>query len=781
MAHAAVASRVPSAGRPLAHSISRAALVVPAALALIPLSASAQDSTRTSRDSVAKLGAVKITAERVDILKGKPLQLLTLPVTASVTARKVEQTVNVVDAEDAVKYLPSVFLRKRNNGDTQAVMGTRVWGVSSSARSLVFADGVPLSALIANNNTIGGPRWGLVSPAEIERVDMMYGPFSAAYAGNSMGAVMEITTRMPDAFTGSISQTHALQRFDLYGTKNSYHTAQTTADVGARFGNSSFWASGNYQDSYSQPLSYVTSGSFPSGTTGGYADQNKLGAPANVLGATGLLHTGMTNGKLRAAYDLTPTLRATYTFGFWKNDADASVDTYIDRSNQPTFAGQAGFASGFYSLYQQHTSHSFSLRTDTKRDWDFEVVAARYRLDKDQQRTPTSASASDTTFGSAGRVAVLDGTAWTTFDFKGAWHRGGALATHTATFGAHQDDYALNNPTYNSMDWRAGDLASVATEGDGKTRTQALWAQEAWRLTDQVKLAIGVRYEKWKSYDGFSANGATKVTQAIASATKLSPKAILTWTPALDWTLTASVGKAYRFATAAELYQLVSTGTTFTSPDPNLKPDNVLATELRIRRSFTHGLAQLSLFQDDVHDAIISQFLPLVPNSPTLYSYISNVDHVRARGAEVVLGSNDLLIRGLELSASATYLDARTLALSGRASATAPAGSAIGARLPNIPEWRASVVSTYRPDQRFAFTLAGRYSGLVYTTLDNTDVHPNTYQGFGEWFVADAHLHYKIDRHWSASLGADNILDRKYFLFHPFPQRTFVANAKYAF
>ena len=36
------------------------------------------------------------------------------------------------------------------------------------------------------------------------------------------------------------------------------------------------------------------------------------------------------------------------------------------------------------------------------------------------------------------------------------------------------------------------------------------------------------------------------------------------------------------FATAAELYQLVSTGATFTSPDPNLKPDNDLAAELRL-------------------------------------------------------------------------------------------------------------------------------------------------------------------------------------------------------
>jgi iron complex outermembrane receptor protein len=164
-----------------------------------------------------------------DASKVNPIQLQTLPRISSVSLPQVKESVNILDTEDAVKYLPSVFLRKRNNGDTQATMATRVWGVSSSARSLIFADGVPLSALLANNNTIGGPRWGLVGPSEIARIDMMYGPFSAAYAGNSMGAVMEITTRLPEHREGSISQTYASQSFDLYGTKATYPTLQTTA------------------------------------------------------------------------------------------------------------------------------------------------------------------------------------------------------------------------------------------------------------------------------------------------------------------------------------------------------------------------------------------------------------------------------------------------------------------------------------------------------------------------------------------------------------------------
>src|SRR5262249_54081736 len=131
-----------------------------------------------------------------------------LPQTAeSITAKEIQETVNAVDTEDALKYFPSLFLRKRNYGDTQAVLATRTWGVGSSARSLVYADDILLSALIANNNTIGAPRWGLVSPGQISRIDFLYGPFAAAYPGNSVGGVVQITTKMPDKPEASISQT----------------------------------------------------------------------------------------------------------------------------------------------------------------------------------------------------------------------------------------------------------------------------------------------------------------------------------------------------------------------------------------------------------------------------------------------------------------------------------------------------------------------------------------------------------------------------------------------
>ena len=87
---------------------------------------------------------------------------------ASVTAARLRETVSARNSEDALRYLPSLLVRKRHVGDTQAPLATRTSGVGASARSLIYADGVLLSALIGNNNNFASPRWGMVSPEEID-------------------------------------------------------------------------------------------------------------------------------------------------------------------------------------------------------------------------------------------------------------------------------------------------------------------------------------------------------------------------------------------------------------------------------------------------------------------------------------------------------------------------------------------------------------------------------------------------------------------------------------
>ena len=87
----------------------------------------------------------------------------------SITAKQIDETINLKDPEDAVKYMPSLFVRKRNDGDNQAVLATRSWGLNSSARTLIYYDDLLISALIGNNNSGASPHWNLVSPEAIGR------------------------------------------------------------------------------------------------------------------------------------------------------------------------------------------------------------------------------------------------------------------------------------------------------------------------------------------------------------------------------------------------------------------------------------------------------------------------------------------------------------------------------------------------------------------------------------------------------------------------------------
>ncbi len=312
-----------------------------------------------------------------------------LPQTSeSATAERIREQVNVVDTEDAVKYFPSLFLRKRNSGDNQAVLATRTTGLGASARSLVYADDILLSSLIANNNTLGVPQWGLVAPEEIKRIDFLYGPFSAAYPGNSEGGVLLITTKMPDKFEMTGKQTEAFQTFNRYDTKGTYRTDQTSVSIGDRQDRFSYFISGNFQNSTSQPLAWVTSTTTPPGTTGTIPQSGRIpGTVANVVGAGGLLHTEQATVKGKFAYDITPWITASYTVGLWNNNQDSSVQSYLrTASGAPTFGGVSGFASNNYTWDQTRLANAVSLKSDTKGLFDFDFSLSRVDFLQDIQR-----------------------------------------------------------------------------------------------------------------------------------------------------------------------------------------------------------------------------------------------------------------------------------------------------------------------------------------------------------------------------------------------------------
>lgn len=718
----------------------------------------------------------------------------------SITSKQIEQTVNLRDPEDAIKYFPSLFVRKRNDGDNQAVLATRTWGLNSSARTLIYADDILLSALINNNNQNGAPHWNLVAPESIERIDFLEGPYAAAYSGNSIGGVLLITTKMPDKLTVTAKQTESVQQFSQYGTSGAFVTHQTSASIGDRQGIFSWFFNGNYQDSWAQPLTYTTSPTFPAGTTGTFGALNKQGLPANVVGTGTFTHSQQFVANLKLAMDFTPWLQGRYTLGFWSNNQNSNPVSYLTSTatGGPTFAGIAGFASNKYSWSEQHLSNALSLHSDTHGPFDFDIAASTYNYLNDIQRSPFTVAPTGIGFSDIGKIARMDGTNWQNVDLKGIWRPFGYGGSNEVSFGLHGDRYYLDSPTYQTGTWTSGSdtgNGQLYSSGLGQTATGALWVQDAWRILPTLKLTLGGRLEDWGASNGFNLSTTTSSTGAITAsksvyqpgenAVRFSPKASLSWTPNSDWEVTGNFGEAYRFPTVGELYQIVTSGAAIVIPNPNLAPEQDYSMELDIERHWNDGKVRLSLFQEFTNDALISQTnFVNSGSSQVAVTSVSNVAAIRNRGIELSAQKDNVVIKGLQPFGSLTFVDSRIVSdptWAGTNPLTGLPDSVVGKHVPYVPDWRATFGVTYRPDSHWALTAAARYSGKQYSTLDNTDVVSHVYGAFDRYLVVDMRVHYQATENVSLNFGIDNVTNEQYFLFHPFPGRTFVADARIKF
>ncbi len=728
----------------------------------------------------------------------KPAVPANLPATTEgVTAQQIAESVNAVTSAETIKYLPSILVRERYIGDRNGIVSTRTTGTISSAQSIVYADSLLLSNFLGNSYSYP-PRWGMVSPEEIERIDIIYGPFSALYPGNSMGGVVQMTTRLPEKFEAHVNLQLFQERFKLYGTDEVNNGAHGSASIGNKFGDWSLWVSGDHLDSHGHPMSFGTAtlkaGAGGTVVSGAYKDTDQTGAARVIAGGYSIDHTVQDNGKIKLAYDVSPTVRATYTLGVWQNNSDTSVDGYLRDGAGNTYYntasgqyvridGQRYTVSGLNPGHaeSEHWMQGLSVKSDTRGEWDWEAAVSVYDYNKDISRTASN-TGTDSGTGAvrpAGSLTVMDGSGWQNLDLRGEWRPGGGMESrHQVSFGYHLDRYELDSDTYKvAADWLNGAAGALSGNSKGNTQTQALYLQDAWRFAPAWQLVVGGRQEYWRAFNGsnFSSTNVAPTPPNVAYSdrtdTAFSPKVSLSFQASADWNLRGSLGKAVRFPTVTEMFQVISLPGNVKTNDPNLKPEQVVSGEFTAERALENGLWRVSLFQEDKQDALISQIdTTTIPG--TNISSVQNIDKIRTYGIETALQLNDLWIRGFDLSGSVTYTSSKILQ-----DTRNPAY--VGNNQPRIPDWRATLVGVYHASDRLSYSLAARYSGRQNNLLDNSDVNPDTYGGASSFLVADARVVYKVAKQWSTSLGVDNIGNYKAYAAHPYPQRTVFANLKF--
>lgn len=741
--------------------------------------------------------------------------------TASKTAEQLRDQ-NLFNPEDALQYAPNTTVRKRYIGDRNALIAGRSFGTLQPSRALVYLDGYLISNFLGR---FDAPRWNMISPEAIERVDMLYGPYSALFPGNSIGTTATMSQRAPKGLEASGRVIAARQSFDQYGYKDHYDAQQMSLHLGQKL-DTGLWftADVNHQDSTSQPMQYgavsadASTNAFPTyasqlatptPVTGVVYDTDAKGLRRAIFGANGgaIDHTVQDTVNLRAGYQFTPTLEASAMASWWGNTTKMSNVTFLrDAAGNPVWQGalvntQKGTtAAKDYFLVsnngntfelpassfapstrdESHQQLGATLKSRNATGWNASVVISDYRILNDENRQANSPDPVAFGSGSSGTLTRRDGTGWNTFEVQGTWTPSAGDWTdgrHALAFGLHRNAYKLNNTVADTTaNWQQGE-GTLSQYYRGKTEVIALYAQDAWRLQDDLKLTLGWREEQFRAFDGsqFALNQPEIYPKRTLQGH--SPKAALAWSLRDDLILKLSAGRGVRFPNVEELYNGTVTSTARIFSDPDLKAETSDAVELSAEKTWEAQRLRVSLFHDDVKNAILRQSTTdatvCKTNTVALsYTCVQNVDRVKTTGIEFAWQAQDLFISGLSLDATLAFTHSKVVA-------NAKDPTSVGKWWLRVPKERATLQASYQVNADWRFSAGYRHEGRAYSDVYNLDINPNVYGGVSSVKQLDLRGSYQMTRQLELALGINNALDAHAYQSHPYPGRTLFAELRF--
>lgn len=726
--------------------------------------------------------------------------------TASKTAEQLREQ-NLFNPEDALQYAPNTTVRKRYPGDRNALIAGRSFGTLQPSRALVYLDGYLISNFLGR---FDAPRWSMVSPEAIERVDVLYGPYSALFPGNSIGTTVAVTQRAPQAFKASGRLSSYRQRFSQYGRTDRYDGGQVSLHLGNRF-ESGLWVAAdlNHQDSTSQPMQYHavtanTAGALPAATgeatavSGIVYDTDPKGLKRAVFGANGgaIDHTLQDTLNLRAGMRLAPTLEGSALAAWWHNDTTTRNLSFLrDAGGTTVWQGTVTDGSNTFSIpptafapatrAETHQQLGATLKTRRGPGWNGSLVVSDYRILGDINRqadSPDPVAAA----GGTGSVTRRDGTGWNTAELQATWTPGVVDETegrHALAFGLHRNAYTLDNTVASVTgggDWRADD-GLLSQSYRGRTEVVALYAQDAWHLADDWKLTLGWREEQFRAFDGSQLGAGTTVNYDSRTLRGRSPKAALAWQLRDDLLLKLSAGRGVRFPNVEELYNGTITPAGQTLSDPGLKAETSDALELSAEQEWDHQRLRVSLFRDDVKDAILRQSTtdPAVCKTTAsadalTYTCVQNVSRVKTAGIELAWQAQDLFAAGVSLDASVAYT------FESKVTANANDPAMVGKWWLRVPRSRAALQMSWRPDETWLLAAGYRHQGRAWNDPYNLDVNPGVYGGVSRVNQLDLRGACKLSPRLEMALGLNNATGQHAYQSHPYPGRTLFAELRFS-
>lgn len=730
---------------------------------------------------------------------------------------------NAQTTEEAVKYQPSLQIRQRYIGDPNGVLGIRGADMFSTARNMVYADGLPLHNQLQFSFN-GAPRWSMVGPNEIDAVDVVYGPFSAEYSGNSIGGVVNIKTHMPMKEEYYAEASYFAQPWKNLGNDaDNYDGNRQFFSYGNRHKDLSVLLSYNRLEAESQPMTYFLDNTrlrspgvdAPSSgqtqVTGAIPVLDTRGMPSYIYGDTGpeLVNTDLV--KLKLGYDITQDLQAIFTGAFeertrrqdsprnyltsasgpYYGDGSATVTPLVTTRTRDALYNGQGFDvnNGVINVSEddrQTMQIGLQVKGAISRTWDIDTTFSYLDVIKDERRS-SNFNPADPRNNNTGQIQAFDDFNWKNYDLKLSTKELFGWKPLEFLGGYHFDNYNLNFKQFSYSNYAADQLGAeqVDKRNQGEVTTNAMFGQFAYHFAPDWDLTLGARYEWWLASSGVGSNRALPDRSADA----ISPKASLGFEPA-NWKFRYSFGRAYRFPVIAEMYQNLTSTTSITTANAGLQPEDGWHHNFMIEYGLDQGYVRVNVFRDDIRNTI--QQVRRVSGALTENAF-QNIPATSTTGVELVYNQDRVFGSNFDLNFNSTWMSA--IVEDGgpdlnfrEANGSNTRYNLTGKERIRLPEWRFNAQATYHINEAWDTSMAGRYTSDSYNDIDNGDHVNNVFGSQDGFFFLDFKTSYRFKYDLlgkpaksRVSFGINNLTDKTAYVFHPYPQRTFFIEGAISF
>ncbi|MBU1207476.1 MAG: TonB-dependent receptor [Proteobacteria bacterium] len=698
------------------------------------------------REKEIKLEEIVVTATRTE------KEITEVPASVSVVTKKDIEKRNILTVEGALNTVPGFFTR-REEGIVGLVPVFSLRGIPGQNRTLVLMDGMTL-----NEPRTGAAYLDGIPPENVERIEVVRGPFSSLYGGYAMGGVVNIITKMPEKreFTIKSGYGSSWDRGEGWDDMSKFYLS-----CGDKLKDKlSLFLSYGYKGTNGYPLnSNVQSKQPTAGITGWSSTTDREGNSRYLIGDMGDQKRWDDGATFKVGYDFSKTSKLTLSF-MGIRDGQYEYEephTYLkDATGNPVWSYGSVKESSFLSGSGGKERNIYNLSYET------EIALAKAKISLtylDQGKSwYTTPDTTATRTGGPGKVSNSPSESYNA-DLQVSLP---LLKSHILTVGGSFRQNEADSKNHNLSNWKDEDSkTTLYYESEGKDRTYSLFVQDEMMILDNLTAYLGFRQDWWETYDGYANDvGKTGYPKHYDSrdVSSFSPKAALIYKPFEKTTLRTSIGKAFRPPTVYDLYYTYtsSLGVTYEA-NKDLKPETTVSWDIGAEQELWKGAkVKATYFENNMKDLIYTKTI-----SPT-YNERINVGKAKSEGIE--LEAEQRFEKWLRIFVNFAYTKSKI-----KENEAKP--ETVGKQLTDLPE-RIFNVGAEMEKGPFSASITGRYVSKRYSTDENKDTVNHVQGSYDPFFKADAKISYKITKFATLSLSVDNIFDEDHFYYYKAPGRS---------